>query len=240
MAIPWLSGVFGSKPTVPNLPHLNLSTEQGKAIASNQANLPAAEQLTSAANAFSQQQIQAMLAQAIPGYQNLVQGVTGDISSMVSGQLPADVRAQIQQSTAASAVAGGYGGSGMAGNLTARDLGLTSLNLTQQGISSAQSWMQQMNNMFGPSMLNVSSMFVSPQQQAAFDVEERNAQFQRQWMESQISAMPDPMLRGLHDTIMQLATAYLSKGGGSSYKSMDTTAAYGEAGADFSGGGFAY
>jgi len=210
----FMQDIFGRKPTVPQLPSLNLQTEASKAIAGNVANAPAAEALVSQANTFTQQQIQSMLEQAIPGYSSLVSGVTGDISSMVKGELPADVKAQVQASTAASAVAGGYGGSGMAGNLTARDLGLTSLNLMQSGISTAESWMQEMDTLFGPGMLNVSSMFVSPGQQAAFDVEERNAQFQRQWMQNQIAAMPDPVLSGINTQITNLVGAYLSKGGG--------------------------
>lgn len=247
-AMDFFSAQFGQKPKVPTLTPLNLQTEQSKAIASNQANLQGSEQLTAAANQFTQQQIEQMLSQAIPGFDQLRGNVQNTINQEIAGQLPADVQQQIQSSTAASAVAGGYAGSDLARNLTARDLGLTSLNLTQQGLSSAQSWIQQMNNLFSPGMLNVSSMFVSPQQQASFDVEERNAQFQQQWMQNQINAMPDPVIGGIHSEIVNLIGAYLSKGGNSNasakYSANDVSGGFGDgssnSGMDEGDAGFYY
>jgi hypothetical protein len=209
----FLSSIFGSKPTVPTLPSLSLGTEQGKAIANNQAALPASEKLVSQANTFTQQQIQSMLEQAIPGYKNLVSSVSGNIQGMVGGQIPTDVQTAVQQSSAASAVAGGYGGSEMAGNLTARDLGMTSLDIMNQGISTAQSWMAELDKLFSPGMLDVSSMFVTPGQQASFDVEERNAQFQQQWMQNQIAAMPDPIAAGIYEGIQSNFNAFLGSAG---------------------------
>ena len=51
----------------------------------------------------------------------------------LSGQIPADVVAATQRADAQTALTGGTSGSELASNLTARDLGLTSLNLTQMG-----------------------------------------------------------------------------------------------------------
>lgn len=234
----FLQDIFGSKPTVPAWKPLNLGSEQGAAIANNQQNLQSAEQLTANANAFSQQQIQQMLNNAIPGFSQLTGNVQSTINSEIAGELPADVQQRIQSSTAANAFAGGYAGSDLARNLTARDLGITSLNLTQQGLSSAQSWIQQMNNLFSPGMLNVSGMFVTPGQQAAFDVQQQQQQFQQQWMQNQINAMPDPVLSGINTQITNLVGAYLSKGGGggqyaAQYGANDVSGS----GMDFGGGG---
>lgn len=193
----FLSDLFGSKPTVPSLPALNLGTEQQNAIAGNIKSLPASEQLVGAANQFNQSQIQSMLEKAIPNY-NAITGQAGStIDSLLKGEIPVDVSAAVQNSDAAKALGGGYGGSGMHGDLVARDLGLTSLDLVTKGLTSAESWIGMMDKLYAPGTVNVSSMFVTPAQQASFDVEERNSQFQRSWMQNQISAMPDPTTKGL-------------------------------------------
>lgn len=162
----FISSLFGSKAHVPYLQQLDLGTEQGKAISSNQANLPAAENLVSQANIFSTNQINQMLQSVIPGYSGIVSGASGNIQSMLKGEVPTDVAQQIQNSAAARAIGGGYGGSGAHANLVARDLGLTSLDLTQKGISSAQSWISSMASHYEPSMMNVKDMFITPAQQA--------------------------------------------------------------------------
>jgi hypothetical protein len=54
-------------------------------------------------------------------------------SALVNGQIPADVLGQVQRGDAEGALFNGFGDSGMSRNLTARDLGLTSLQLMQQG-----------------------------------------------------------------------------------------------------------
>jgi hypothetical protein len=86
-----------------------------------------------AVNQANMQQLQALLGQALPGYQQAVGKSMANIQSQLSGQLPADVINQIQRSSAFGALRGGFAGTGAAQALTARDLGLTSLQLTQQG-----------------------------------------------------------------------------------------------------------
>src|SRR5271169_1854131 len=196
----FLSSLFGSKPSVPQLPVLNLGTEQGKAIASNQANLPAAENLVAQSNVFSQNQISSMLQAIIPGYNSLTSTASSNIESMLKGEIPSDVSGAVQDSAAARSLGLGIGGRGGSRDLVARDLGLTSLDITQKGLSSAESWISMMDKMYQPSQINVSSMFVTPQQTAAFDTQQQELQFQRDWMQNQISAMPDPQTVGLWNT----------------------------------------
>ena len=54
-------------------------------------------------------------------------------NSMLRGELPEDVKSQIARSAAFKSMTGGFGGSPMASNLTARDLGLGSLELMGKG-----------------------------------------------------------------------------------------------------------
>lgn len=213
-----LSGIFGSKPDVPTLPSLDLATEQKKAVSGNLGVLPEAQGLVSKTNLFNIDQINKMLAQAIPGYGDITGNVAKNIQSLTAGEIPQDVQEAVTRGAAGRALSGGYGGTQAGNNLVARDLGLTSLGLTQQGLSSAESWMKTMDSLYAPGMLNLSSMFVSPMQQAGFDVTERNAQFERSWLSSQIESMPDPVLSGINAEIMQLLNSYVGSLGGGGMK----------------------
>lgn len=204
----FLTDLVGSKPVVPNLPTLDLGTEAGKAIAANERNLPAAETLAGAANKFSQGQITDMLNATIPGYNQMTQTASSNIESMLRGEVPQDVQDAIARSDAASALTGGFGGTEASRSLVARDLGLTSLNLTQKGLSSAESWTRTMASIYEPSMMNVQSMFISPMQQYQTENEQNQQQFQRQWMENQIKAMPAPWAEDLKQFVYRAMAAY--------------------------------
>lgn len=187
-----IGGLIQQKPSVPKLTPIDLQQEQAKAVSANQANLPAIENLTSAANRFTSNQIQDLLRLAIPNYDQLVSGVSSSIGSFLKGEIPQDVSEQIQRSDAAKALGGGFGGSGMHGNLVARDLGLTSLNLVDKGISSAESWLTMMDRMITPGMMDVTSMFVTPQMQTQLDVGERNVKMGYDFYKSQLDAAYNP------------------------------------------------
>lgn len=204
----FLDSLLGQKPTVPNLPTINLGTEQQKAIAANQAALPSAEKLVGAANQFSQSQINQMLEQAIPGYSSIAKTISGNIASEVSGQIPTDVQQQVENLTAGQALAGGYAGSGAHGALVARDLGLTSLDLTQQGLSSMEGWTRTAASLYEPSMINVSSMFITPMQEYQTTNEQNVQQFQRQWMANQIAAQPAMWAQDLKEAVQTALSMY--------------------------------
>lgn len=185
-------GGFPSKPNVPAWQNLSLSNAQTQAIAANQAALPASQGLVSGVNQFTRDQIQQMLEQAIPGFQKIAGSASSTISDLLAGKIPGDVQQAVQSASAARAVGGGYGGTGMHSNLVARDLGLTSLDLTGKGLSSAQSWLQTMNSIYSPGMMNVSSMFISPMQQFETEMQNQEAAWGVNWLQNQINALPDP------------------------------------------------
>jgi hypothetical protein len=234
-----MGGLFGSKPVVPDLPSLSLPVEQQKALAANLAAIPQAEQIAGRVNLFNQQQLDQMLENVIPNYKALTTDISQNISQMAAGQVPTDVQGQIQRSAAARALGGGYAGTEAQKNLVARDLGLTSLDLTQKGLASAESWMRTASSIYEPGMFNVTSMFVSPAQQAGFDVAERQSQFQRQWMQNQISAMPDPTAVGIWNATWSVVDAALSAYTGSSVDlgRISTQGSMGGGGMSFGGGG---
>ena len=156
------------------------------------------------ANLFSREQIDQMLRSVTPNLDAIRSNISGNIESMTRGEIPQDVQNAVQNNAAARALGGGYAGSQAHGNLVARDLGLTSLDLTQRGLSSADAWLRSSAALYRAVYAEFVRMFVSPTQQAAFDVNERNIQWQQNYLTEQIEAMPDPGMRGVHDTIMQM------------------------------------
>ena len=201
-----LSSIFGSTPTVPTYQQVDLGQSQKKSIAANQAALPAAETLTATANAFSQSQISQMLNQQIPGFSQDQAQIGSNISSELQGKLPGDVVQAVQSSAAAQSLAGGYGSSGMFGNLLAKDLGLTSLQLMGQGQSAAESWSSTVDKLFQPGQIDVSSMFITPQQQFQSDTTNAENQWNQQWLSNQVAAQPDPVASGIFDVAVGLLT----------------------------------
>jgi hypothetical protein len=93
---------------------------------------------TQAADFLSQAAVQTradMLASADPRALELSQIADNNAAAMMSGQISADVQANLARSSAMQALSGGFGaGSEMGRGLTARDLGLTSLDLQQRGM----------------------------------------------------------------------------------------------------------
>ncbi len=206
----FLKSIFGSKPSVPVLPELSLDESQRKAIAANIQAEPEAAKLSD----LTADQIDALIRRTTPNAEGIFGGASRAIEDMILGKIPRDVQDFLKRSTAADALTGGFSGSGMHKNLTARDFGRTSLDLTLKGLSAAESWLQSSKALYAPAIATYTGMFVTPMQQATFDIDERNAQFQRSWMKSQIAAMPDPLARGIFDTIMSISESALSAAGG--------------------------
>jgi hypothetical protein len=137
----------------------------GMASQSIQFGLGAAPQI----NQQNMMQLQALLNQALPGYQNMVSGMqTGAMNllqgpttqSLLAGNVPGDVLNQIQRSAAYQSLIGGTAGAGTGttGAITARDLGLTSLNLIQQGQGMETAGFGQASN-----LLQLSRNYLMPQ-----------------------------------------------------------------------------
>jgi hypothetical protein len=172
---------------------MDLATEQQKAAAGNIAVAPDAAKL---ANLTSDEML-ALINKTFPGFSDTSKAISANIQSEVQGKIPADVQAQLALSDAGKSLASGTAGSGMARNLVARDFGLTSLDLTNKGLSSAESWLAASERMMAPAQAAFSGMFVTPGQQSSFDVNERDAQWNVKWLDEQIKASGDLERRAL-------------------------------------------
>lgn len=213
----WLQA--GDKPVVPDFPTVNTSDEIGKALSANLANFGSASNLASKTNKFNFDEIQKMLRESIPQYDEMMKSGSSVIASELKGEIPADVAAQITRSGAVKALTGGFAGSGMHGNLLAKDLGLGSLEIMNRGIGAAERWIASARSTIP--QFNVASMFISPAQQIAVTSANNENTFRRQWLSNRIDAMPDPTMaaigRGIEiesQQIAQLASSALGSVGG--------------------------
>lgn len=112
-----------------------------------------------AINTQNMQQLQSMLGQALPGYQGMVNKATANTRALLGGKIPTDVQQQIQRSDAfATMQSGAFAGGASTGALTARDLGLTSLNLQQTGFNQAQGLISTARNYLMPQPVNPMSL----------------------------------------------------------------------------------
>jgi hypothetical protein len=209
-----LGGLLGSgkKPQIPAFKSIDVDAEQKAAIAGNTKNFSESAELTTRTNAYNQDELRRMLRVAIPNYDAIV-GKQGElVQSFLSGELPKDVVGQIQRNSAERAGASGYGGSGMGRNLEARDLGLTSLQLTQQGLNAAERWLAGTKALAVPGQFDVSAMFLSPAQRVSATVANNTGQFNRDLMAANVAAAPDPTRSAIGSLFSQVGGSLFGVG----------------------------
>lgn len=203
--------LYGKKVEVPDYPTLDKA--QRDAVAANKAIIPDATEVGARVNEFNQEQLEKMLREAIPELSNINALAGKNITSMLRGELPPDVANLIERKSAERAVSGGFAGSGVHRNLSARDLGLTSLDLTQKGLSSAERWIAgARQNQVAP-LYDVTSMFVSPELQFAA----AEGKFQRDLYAETMKAAPDPAKRGAWHTQLGFMGQVLGMFGGGTF-----------------------
>ena len=188
----------GSKPKVPAFKPIDFEAEQKQAIQQNIAALQPATELAQKTTAAEQSQLESQLRRAIPGYDQLVKQAGANIGSALRGEISPEVSAQVQRSTAGRALSGGFGaGSGFGRALTARDLGLTGMQIQNQGLAQAQNFIQQQRAFGMVQPFSVSSMFITPSQRINALAQQNQQQYNRDLQAAQVAAMPDPTMAAI-------------------------------------------
>lgn len=179
----------GSIPKLPAWKPLDLGTEAATANKTNQANQAGAAATATASSKF----ILDLMQEADPNFNAIRGQESQNILDASRGVLPKDVQDLISNKANAQALGQGVGASGgYKGDLTLRDLGLTSLDRMDKSLGMAESWMAQSERLMSPAIHQYDSMFITPEQQAQFDVNERNSKFAHDYLGEQLSAMPPP------------------------------------------------
>lgn len=199
----------GSKPKIPPFTPVDAAAEQSKAIQNNLANFDQASQLAAKTTSADQAVLTEQLRKAIPGYDQIISKASQNIQSQLGGEINPDVSAQVQRSSAARALAGGYGASsGLGRSLTARDLGLTSMGIQQQGFGNALNYIQSQRQAATVQPMSVSSMFLSPQQRIGTAQFNATGGMQQGNLQAQANAMPNPMMAAFGNTLQQFGGLY--------------------------------
>lgn len=202
--------IYGKKPVINSI---DWQSSYAKTIADNQALLPEAQELASSVNEFNQEEILKQLRKAIPGYDSIVGKSSQIIQQQLRGEIPEDVQRAIQRNAASRNIYGGFGmGSDAGRNLEARDLGITSMQVTDRALNSAGHFIGSLKQTSTAPQFNVANMFIDPAMRLQMD-EERNL-----LIASNIAA-PDPAKRGQFDSWMGLLGMVLGVyGGGEGYQ----------------------
>lgn len=216
----FLSDIFGSKPQIADYTPVDLQQEQLTAL---QGDIAAWPDIANLGNLFQQYMLN-QYETAIPGFRDILKmggQTTKDMLTQadqeLKGQIPQDVMEQVQRSSAYQSLLSGTAGSGMARGLTARDLGLTSLDLIGQGAqlagqagNAAQRWAA----LSGAQMPE--GMLVTPQQQAALDMQQNLIERNIQQQKFNVAAAPDPALQALNQWVEQVGGSIVASyaGGG--------------------------
>lgn len=116
-----------------NTPGVNVNESYGDSLGAMQQYSPQAQAIARQNNTFNAEELNRLLETSMPGYADMQKSRIGSTQSMLRGELPDDVAKAIYRNSAAKSLEGGFAGSGSQRNLTARDLGLTSLDLIGKG-----------------------------------------------------------------------------------------------------------
>jgi len=139
----------------------------------------------------------------------LIAQAGSNIGASLRGEISPEISSQVQRSTAGRALSGGFGGaSGMGRSLTARDLGLTGMQIQNQGLQQAQSFIQQQRAYGMVQPFSTSSMFITPAQRVGVMQQQQQAQYGRDLQAAQVAAMPDPTMSAFGSAISSAGGFY--------------------------------
>lgn len=207
-----LAALWDKKPTVPDFHWTDLLQQQIDTTQGNLNVLPSAEKLGSQVNDFTRGERAKTLA-GIPGLGDLETETVNNLKSWLRGELPSDVTSAVNRGANARAFAGGYGRTGMGRNLQARDLGLTSLDLSQRAVPLAQQYEQGEFVLRRTPEFNPASMFIDPMAAADFNARQNQQQWQRDWLANRIAAQPEAWQQSLMSSVNSIGSMADSIGG---------------------------
>lgn len=184
-----LHALLTHPPKVPKFNKVDFGKETEQMVAENTKNLPQVAAFAEEFNQLSSEQLQSALERMMPGYSSILKKGTQQVESLQRGEIPRDVENLLERRAAERGVTLGYGaGSDFGQNSLLRNLGLTSLDLTQKGMDSAMRWLGMAKST--TPVFNMASAFVPITQRVGIRAAENQFQFQRDWLKAQIDAIP--------------------------------------------------
>lgn len=212
MPSPFSALLAGEKPEVPDYVKLSLHNIMRDTSEANAGSIPMEQSIANRTNTINFNQLDELLSKSIPGYHSLQQNQSDKLTSYLNGEIPQDVADAIQRSGASKAIAGGYGASGMHGNLLARDLGRTSDDYMRYAMEAIPRWMQSTKALAVPQQYMVGQNFLNSANVAGLRRGELDQEWNRNWLDAQVEAAPAPWEKALSATLDSIADTALSVG----------------------------
>ena len=183
--------------SVPNAPSIDLNALGSDTTAANAQTFEGAKQLASDYNDFMRQQLQKSLQSNIPGYSNLTNQLSQNLSAQLRGELSTSDLAATQRSSAAQALGLGVSGSQAGAGLSARNIGLRQYQIQQAAQSQTPGYLSSMAGITRSAQFDPASMFLSPMQRAQLSWQNQSAAFNVQNLRNQMAVQPAPWERAL-------------------------------------------
>jgi len=174
-------GIGGSllkkKPKIPKYKPVNQQAEQEAAIAANMASFGKASELADMTAQADQDRLDSILARTLPNYRELISGAGSAVQDMIAGRLPNQDQQMLMRRSAERGAGLGIANTGAGRNLTARDLGLSSLQMTQAGLGAFNQLSSNVRGNFTVNPMSAASMYVSPSQRIANSMQENQMRY---------------------------------------------------------------
>lgn len=202
-AIKMALGGYGDKPNIPLYQTTDPTVQAGKAVSGNLQNLGIGEDLASKTNQYNEDEILKIFRQLNPSFDQTQANTQNNLLSMSQGILPQDVVDQEQRGNAAWGINSGVGsGSGMGGARSARNLGLTSLDLINKSVPLISGYNASERSTLMPKLYDPSQDFVSPETAISTDLVNQGNLYQNNLLKAKTDAAPDPAMAGIGDAFI--------------------------------------
>ena len=159
-------------PKIPTYKKVDQTKEQEAGIAANLASFDQAKQLADQTTAADQDRLESILSRTMPNYKQMLSGAGSAVQNMISGKLATEDQAMYMRQSAERGGTLGISGSGAGRNLTARDLGLSSLQMTQAGLGAFNQLSSNVRQNYTVNPMSTSAMYVSPSQRISNAIQE--------------------------------------------------------------------
>lgn len=176
MAAGAVSGLAGSLmkkgAKIPTYKPVDQTAEQQAGIAANLSSFPQAKELADKTTMADQSRLESVLERTMPNYRQMLSGAGSAVQSMIAGELPMADQAMIMRQAAERGSGLGLAGSAAGRNLTARDLGLASYQMTQAGLGAFNQLSSNIRQNYTVNPMSTAASFVSPSQRIANAIQE--------------------------------------------------------------------
>lgn len=159
-------GIGGSllkkKPKIPTYKPVNQQGQQEAAIAANLASFNKANELAQQTSQADQDTLDSLLSRVDPNYQQNIGRASGVIGDFLAGRLPLSDQNVSMRKSAEGSQTSGIPGSGFARFKTARDLGLSQVQLMQAGLGAFNQFSSNLRGNYTANPMSTASQYVSP------------------------------------------------------------------------------